>query len=265
MTNRGAADGPAGGSAATGIAGRDAAGDGVAIYPFHHPHEVPARELAHLLGGKGAGLAEMTAVLGLNVPPGFTLSLPVCREVRETGWPAELDAALRRHVGELGHLMRRRLGDPEDPLLLAVRSGAPMSMPGMLDTVLNLGLNDETVRGLARRSGDDWFAWDSYRRFLRMYATIVMGVPAADLEPIPRTGRPRRPARHVARLSPAGSGAGGAACARRSVRAAPRGGRRGVQVLGLRPGPGLPGQGGHQRGHRDRGERAGHGVREPGP
>jgi pyruvate, orthophosphate dikinase len=200
MTSRGAADGPAAGSAATGIARRDAAGDGVAIYPFHHPHEVPARGLAHLLGGKGAGLAEMTAVLGLNVPPGFTLSLPVCREVRQAGWPAELDAALRRHVGELGHLMRRRLGDPGDPLLLAVRSGAPVSMPGMLDTVLNLGLNDETVRGLARRSGDDWFAWDSYRRFLRMYATIVMGVPAADLEPDPPDGTAAAARAHAGRL-----------------------------------------------------------------
>ena len=200
MTSGGAADGPSGGRVATGIAGRDAAGDGLLIYPFHHPHDVPARELAHLLGGKGAGLAEMTAVLGLNVPAGFTLSLPVCREVRETGWPAELDAALRRHVGELGHLMRRRLGDPEDPLLLAVRSGAPVSMPGMLDTVLNLGLNDETVRGLADRSGDDLFAWDSYCRFLRMYATIVMGVPAADLEPDPPDGTAAVARAHAGRL-----------------------------------------------------------------
>lgn len=170
------------------------------VYSFDHDHGMPARELGELLGGKGAGLAEMTAALGMSVPPGFTISLPVCREYLSGGWPATLDDALREHVDALGARMGRRLGDPHDPLLVAVRSGAPVSMPGMLDTVLNLGLNDDTVRGLARSSGDDWFAWDSYRRFVTMFATTVMGVDEATL----RTGNPGRTAdevrTHVGRL-----------------------------------------------------------------
>src|SRR5437773_11873327 len=152
-----------------------------AVYQFDHDHGGAARDLAGLLGGKGAGLAEMTAALGMSLPPGFTISVPGCRAYRESGWPAGLDDALAEHMARLGERMGRRFGDPEDPLLVAVRSGAPVSMPGMLDTVLNLGLNDDTVLGLARRSGDAWFAWDSYRRFLTMYATTVMEVPADAL------------------------------------------------------------------------------------
>lgn len=147
------------------------------VYAFDHPHTRPPRELADLLGGKGAGLAEMTSVLGLPVPPGFTIALPVCRAYREGGWPAGLDEAVAQQCAALESRIGRRLGDPADPLLVAVRSGAPCSMPGMLDTVLNLGLNDETTEGLARVSGDPAFAWDSYRRFLTMYATTVLGVP----------------------------------------------------------------------------------------
>lgn len=152
------------------------------VYSFDHDHGVPARELGHLLGGKGAGLAEMTTALGLNVPPGFTISVPVCRDYLENGWPEGLDDELRTHIERLRGRMGRRLGDHQDPLLVAVRSGAPVSMPGMLDTVLNLGLNDETVEGLARAAGDDRFAWDSYRRFLTMFATTVMGA-GEDLLP----------------------------------------------------------------------------------
>src|SRR3954468_13590965 len=152
------------------------------VFAFDHDHGAAARELAALLGGKGAGLAEMTAALGMSVPPGFTVSVPVCRAYRESGWPADLDAALAAHMDRLGERMGRRFGDPDDPLLVAVRSGAPVSMPGMLDTVLNLGLNDETVVGLERRSGDAWFARDSYRRFLTMYATTVLGEEAEGLD-----------------------------------------------------------------------------------
>ncbi|WP_218590479.1 PEP/pyruvate-binding domain-containing protein [Pseudonocardia oceani] len=148
------------------------------LYAFDHPHSTPPRELADLLGGKGAGLAEMTSVLGLPVPPGFTIALPVCRAYREGGWPDGLDAAVEEHCAALESRIGRRLGDPADPLLVAVRSGAPRSMPGMLDTVLDLGLNDATVEGLAAVSGDPAFAWDSYRRFLTMYATTVLGVDA---------------------------------------------------------------------------------------
>ncbi|WP_439031263.1 pyruvate, phosphate dikinase [Gordonia terrae] len=155
------------------------------VYSFDHAHHVPARELGHLLGGKGAGLAEMTNALGFNVPPGFTIAVPVCRDYLENGWPAELESDLDGHVRRLGEIMGRHLGDPGDPLLVAVRSGAPVSMPGMLDTVLNLGLNDETVEGLARSSGDDRFAWDSYRRFLEMFANTVMGVTPESLPELP--------------------------------------------------------------------------------
>ncbi|ODV08283.1 MAG: phosphate kinase [Pseudonocardia sp. SCN 73-27] len=151
------------------------------LFAFDHPHAVAPRELAGLLGGKGAGLAEMTSVLGLPVPPGFTVALPVCLAYRRDGWPADLDDALAAHVAALESRMGRRLGDPADPLLVAVRSGAPRSMPGMLDTVLNLGLSDATVEGLASVSGDAVFAWDNYRRFLTMYATTVLGVAHDDL------------------------------------------------------------------------------------
>ncbi|MBY4575531.1 pyruvate, phosphate dikinase [Gordonia paraffinivorans] len=158
------------------------------VYSFDHDHGVPARDLGHLLGGKGAGLAEMTAELGFDVPPGFTISVPVCRDYLANGWPEGLDEQIRDHIKVLAQRMGRTLGDPNDPLLVAVRSGAPVSMPGMLDTVLNLGLNDDTVLGLARVSGDEHFAWDSYRRFLTMYATTVMDVPEESLPSLEPAG-----------------------------------------------------------------------------
>jgi pyruvate,orthophosphate dikinase len=153
----------------------------VAIFAFDHDHGVPARDLPGLLGGKGAGLAEMTKALGMSVPPGFTIPLTVCRTYRETGWPDELEPLLAHHITDLGERMGRRFGDTADPLLVAVRSGAPISMPGMLDTVLNLGLNDETVHGLAAVSSDPIFAWDSYRRFIHMFAITVMGIAPEQL------------------------------------------------------------------------------------
>lgn len=156
-------------------------GAGRAVFPFDHDHGVPARTLTGLLGGKGAGLAEMTTALGLPVPPGFTITVETCCTYLADGWPGGLDPLIAEHTSRLGHVLGRRFGDPADPLLLAVRSGAPRSMPGMLDTVLNLGLTDETVEGLARASGDDRFAWDCYRRFVRMYATTVAGTPAEQL------------------------------------------------------------------------------------
>jgi pyruvate,orthophosphate dikinase len=151
------------------------------LYTFDHSHDQPPRELIGLLGGKGAGLAEMTTVLGLPVPAGFTVAVPVCREYQEAGWPAWLDAALEAHCRGLEEKMGRSFGGPADPLLLAVRSGAPRSMPGMLDTVLNLGLNEAAVAGLAESTGDARFARESYRRFLTMYATTVLGLPAEDV------------------------------------------------------------------------------------
>ena len=145
------------------------------VYAFDHPHEVPPRSLKDLLGGKGAGLAEMTSVLKMPVPPGFTIAVPVCRAYRAGGWPDGLSEAIEAHLGKLEARLGRKFGDPADPLLLAVRSGAAFSMPGMMDTVLNLGLNAETVRGLAAASGDEEFAYDSYRRFLLSYANTVLG------------------------------------------------------------------------------------------
>ena len=156
-----------------------------AVFAFDHAHARPPRELAGLLGGKGAGLAEMTSVLGLPVPPGFTLALPLCAAYRAQGWPDSLDVVVDEHVSELERRIGRRFGDPADPLLLAVRSGAPRSMPGMLDTVLNLGLNDETVTGLAAVSGDPVFAWESYRRFLTMFASTVLGADPSVLGQAP--------------------------------------------------------------------------------
>ncbi|MGD9988489.1 pyruvate, phosphate dikinase [Pseudonocardia sp.] len=179
------------------------------VFAFDHPHSVTPRELAGLLGGKGAGLAEMTSVLGLPVPPGFTVGLPVCLAYRRDGWPADLDDALATHVAALEARIGRRLGDPADPLLVAVRSGAPRSMPGMLDTVLNLGLTDATVDGLSAVSGDAVFAWDSYRRFLAMYATTVLGVPPDALPagpaPTDEAGLRGRVADLKARIAAAGA------------------------------------------------------------
>ncbi|HEX5079672.1 MAG TPA: pyruvate, phosphate dikinase [Geminicoccaceae bacterium] len=147
------------------------------VYNFGAGQAEGAAAMVGLLGGKGANLAEM-AQLGLAVPPGFTLTTEVCSYyyANDRSYPADLkgeaETALRRVESEVGSAF----GDPEQPLLLSVRSGAPVSMPGMMDTVLNLGLNDRTVEGLARRSGDARFAYDSYRRFIQMYGDVVLGL-----------------------------------------------------------------------------------------
>jgi pyruvate,orthophosphate dikinase len=130
-----------------------------------------------LLGGKGANLAEMTS-LRLPVPPGFTISTKACNEwLASEEFPEGLEREIDEHLRRLEGRMGRRLGDTENPLLVSVRSGAKYSMPGMMDTVLNLGLNDRSVLGLARQAASDRFAYDSYRRFIQMFAKIVMGVP----------------------------------------------------------------------------------------
>jgi pyruvate, orthophosphate dikinase len=146
------------------------------IYGFAHPHATPPRDLKDLLGGKGANLAEMTSVLGLPVPPGFTITTEACVAYLADGWPDGLDAEIAEHVAVLEEAMGRRFGDPDDPLLLSVRSGAKFSMPGMMDTILNLGLNDQSAAGLAEVTGHRWFALDSYRRLIQMYGTTVAGV-----------------------------------------------------------------------------------------
>jgi pyruvate, orthophosphate dikinase len=131
----------------------------------------------NLLGGKGANLAEMAAI-GLPVPPGFTISTAMCARYYDEGgrFPDSLRAEVADGLAHIEGVTGRRFGDAADPLLVSVRSGARASMPGMMDTVLNLGLNDATVEGLARASGDARFAWDSYRRFIQMYADVVLGL-----------------------------------------------------------------------------------------
>ena len=146
------------------------------VYAFDHKHRRPPMEYKDLLGGKGANLAEMTSVLKLPVPPGFTISTDACRAYMEGGWPAGLDDEIAKQVTKLERQMGRTLGDADDPLLVSVRSGAKFSMPGMMDTVLNLGLNDKSVKGLAKSTSDERFAYDSYRRFIAMYGRIVLGV-----------------------------------------------------------------------------------------
>src|SRR5688500_8845070 len=130
-----------------------------------------------LLGGKGANLAEMTN-LGLPVPPGFTITTEACNAYREAGqrFPEGLLDEVAEHRKNLEESMKRQLGDPRDPLLVSVRSGAAFSMPGMMDTVLNVGLNDESVEGLVEQTDSERFAWDSYRRLIQMFGKTVMGV-----------------------------------------------------------------------------------------
>jgi pyruvate,orthophosphate dikinase len=146
------------------------------VYSFGPNGSDGREDMRQLLGGKGANLAEM-ASLHLPVPPGFTITTEVCAyQIKHGQYPEDLDRqvkdALKSVEQEVGH----SFGDPKNPLLVSVRSGAPVSMPGMMDTVLNLGLNDETVAGLARKSGDERFAFDSYRRFIQMFGDVVLGV-----------------------------------------------------------------------------------------
>ncbi|MBM9402150.1 pyruvate, phosphate dikinase [Gluconacetobacter azotocaptans] len=147
------------------------------VYGFGSGTNEGSAGMRDLLGGKGANLAEMAAI-GLPVPPGFTITTEVCTSFYENGraYPAELKAQLDAALHGIEETLGLRFGDPAAPLLVSVRSGARVSMPGMMDTVLNLGLNDSTVEGLAASSGDPRFAWDSYRRFIQMYGSVVLGV-----------------------------------------------------------------------------------------
>jgi pyruvate, orthophosphate dikinase len=157
------------------------------VFSFDAERVDGGRELRNLLGGKGANLAEMCR-LGLPVPPGFTISTEVCTWFYERGrrFPPGLEQEVHAALQRVERAVGRRLGDVDQPLLVSVRSGARVSMPGMMDTVLNLGLNDRTVEGLARLSGDERFAWDAYRRFVQMYGDVVLGIEgrtAADGDP----------------------------------------------------------------------------------
>lgn len=144
------------------------------VYFFGNGDAEGGTELSDLLGGKGSNLAEMSRI-GVPVPPGFTISTEVCRQYYDNNrsYPDGLRETVAENLERVEELMGKEFGDPEDPLLLSVRSGAPVSMPGMMDTVLNLGLNDETVQGLWKQSDDKRFAYDTYRRFVQMYGNVV--------------------------------------------------------------------------------------------
>src|SRR5579871_5513724 len=134
-------------------------------------------DMKDLLGGKGANLAEMTNI-GLPVPAGFTLTTEVCTYYYANGkqYPSELRAEVEAALAKTETAMGAKFGDPKNPLLVSCRSGARVSMPGMMDTVLNIGLNEATLRGLIAKTGNERFAWDSYRRFVQMYGDVVLGL-----------------------------------------------------------------------------------------
>ncbi len=155
------------------------------VYSFGAGHNEGRADMRNLLGGKGANLAEMASI-GLPVPPGFTITTALCTEfyANNRHYPGDLDAQLNTALARIEAAVGLRFGDAEKPLLVSVRSGARVSMPGMMDTVLNLGLNDDTVAGLVASSGDARFAWDSYRRFIQMYGSVVLGVDHHRFEEI---------------------------------------------------------------------------------
>lgn len=163
------------------------------VYTFGDGRAEGQSTMRNLLGGKGANLAEMSN-LGLPVPPGFTITTEVCTYYYDHGktYPAELEAEVTKALEHIGALTGKGFGDRENPLIVSVRSGARASMPGMMDTVLNLGLNDVTVEALAKGAGDARFAWDSYRRFIQMYSDVVLGVDHYHFEDILESTKERK-------------------------------------------------------------------------
>ncbi|MGQ1946863.1 pyruvate, phosphate dikinase [Geofilum sp. OHC36d9] len=156
------------------------------VYSFGNGNAEGKADMKNLLGGKGANLAEMN-LIGVPVPPGFTITTEVCTEYNELGkkpvvelLKPEVEAAIHN----IERLTSTKFGDAQNPLLVSVRSGARASMPGMMDTILNLGLNDEAVAGIAKKSGNEWFAWDSYRRFVQMYGDVVLGMKTESKDEI---------------------------------------------------------------------------------
>ena len=151
------------------------------VYSFNEG----SKDMRDLLGGKGANLAEMTKI-GLPVPFGFTISTDACKDYLNKGGMLddEIVREVYEHLDELEQVMGKKFGDIENPLLVSVRSGAPVSMPGMMDTILNLGLNDDSVKGLAAKTGNERFAYDSYRRFIQMFGDVVMEIPKSKFDQI---------------------------------------------------------------------------------
>src|SRR5690554_449047 len=161
------------------------------VYTFGNGNAEGRADMKNLLGGKGANLAEMN-LIGVPVPPGFTITTEVCTEYNELGRDYVINI-LRNEVEnaivQIEKLTGTKFGDKDNPLLVSVRSGARVSMPGMMDTVLNLGLNDDAVGGIAKKSGNERFAWDSYRRFVQMYGDVVLGLKPQSKEDIDQIGR----------------------------------------------------------------------------
>ncbi|MFA6871306.1 MAG: pyruvate, phosphate dikinase [Bacteroidaceae bacterium] len=156
------------------------------VYTFGNGQAEGKADMRNLLGGKGANLAEMN-LIGVPVPPGFTITTDVCNEYFEIGRDKTVEALraeVEKSITQIETLMKSKFGDVENPLLVSVRSGARASMPGMMDTILNLGLNDEVVEGLVRKTGNARFAWDSYRRFVQMYGDVVLGLKPTDKDDI---------------------------------------------------------------------------------
>ncbi|ANQ53280.1 pyruvate phosphate dikinase [Thermosipho sp. 1063] len=153
------------------------------VYFFANGQAEGRADMKEILGGKGANLAEMTNI-GIPVPPGFTISTEVCKYYYDHGktYPEDLKTQVDEALKRLEEVTGKKLGDPEKPLLVSVRSGAAVSMPGMMDTILNLGLNDETVKGLARLTNNERFAYDAYRRFLQMFGDTALGISHAEFE-----------------------------------------------------------------------------------
>ena len=153
------------------------------VYFFGGEQAEGRADMRNLLGGKGANLAEMVN-LGIPVPAGFTITTEVCTLFYQNDrqWPEGLEEQIKENIKKVEEAMGSKFGDPDNPLLFGVRSGARVSMPGMMDTVLNLGLNDDTVQGIIKMSGDERFAYDCYRRFVQMYGDVVKGVDHDEFE-----------------------------------------------------------------------------------
>ena len=159
------------------------------VYTFGNGKAEGKADMRNLLGGKGANLAEMN-LIGVPVPPGFTITTEVCIEYYELGKDKVVEllkADVEKAIANIETLMNSKFGDVANPLLVSVRSGARASMPGMMDTILNLGLNDEVVEGLSRKTGNARFAWDSYRRFVQMYGDVVLGMKPTSKEAVSYT------------------------------------------------------------------------------
>jgi pyruvate,orthophosphate dikinase len=156
------------------------------VYTFGNGAAEGRADMKNLLGGKGANLAEMN-LIGVPVPPGFTITTEVCTEYNELGRDYVINVLkgeVEDAIIQIEKLTGTKFGDKDNPLLVSVRSGARVSMPGMMDTVLNLGLNDDAVEGIAKKSGNERFAWDSYRRFVQMYGDVVLGMKPHSKEDI---------------------------------------------------------------------------------